>query len=115
MNKQKSKKKIIIIAIIVVVLIVGIIVAKNMASSDTTDQTTFTVKKETFENTIEISGNISAASEQTLQAAGDGTIQKVYVKEGDYVKRGQILIQLDAMEQEYNLAKLDYDIEQTKI
>lgn len=113
---MKNKKRFwIILAIIVAVLIVGIIFARNIASSSSVDQTTFTVRKETFENTIEISGNISAASSQTLKAAGDGTIQKVYVKKGDFVKRGQIIIQLDAMQQEYNLAKLDYDIEQTKI
>ena len=75
----------------------------------------YTVKTEIYENVIEIAGTISAAEQQTLQALSDGTVLAVYVEKGDTVKKGDIIIQLDATEQEYNLAKLDYDMASTKI
>lgn len=47
---------------------------------------TYTVFTETYENTIEISGNISAAEQQQMTASSSGTIEKVYFKEGDIRK-----------------------------
>ncbi len=115
----RSKRKIIKIVIISVVVIalgtVGVFVARKFVSGDSAEVATYKVRQETYENVIEISGNIAAANSQTLQAAGSGTVQAVYVKEGDRVKKGQVIIQLDSTEQQYNLAKLDYDIAQKKI
>lgn len=39
----------------------------------------------------------------------------MYVKEGDEVKKGDVILELDSSEQEYNLASLDYDIAQKKL
>ena len=119
-NRNKSKKgkiiKIVIISVAVIVLgTVGVFVARNAVSGGKKETTTYKVRQETYENVIEISGNIAAASSQTLQAAGSGTVQAVYVKEGDRVKKGQLILELDATEQQYNLASLDYDIAQKKI
>jgi multidrug efflux pump subunit AcrA (membrane-fusion protein) len=50
-----------------------------------------------------------------LQAAGDGTVTAVYVKEGDRVRKGQIILQMDDSEQRYNLARHDYEMEQKQI
>lgn len=112
---SKGRKALIISISIVIILGVGAIVARNVMRGPAEEKVNYTVRKETFENIIEISGNILAASSQSLKAAGAGTVQAVYVKEGDSVKKGQVLIQLDSTEQEYNLAKLDYDIAQKKI
>ncbi|MCR4790303.1 MAG: efflux RND transporter periplasmic adaptor subunit [Treponemataceae bacterium] len=114
--KIKKSIKILLICISAVILLAALIVGIRLETKKSSDDgTVYTVKKETYENIIEISGNISAAESQTLQAAGDGTIQKVYIKEGDYVKKGQLLIELDAVEQRYALAKHEYEMEQTKI
>ncbi|MCR5614264.1 efflux RND transporter periplasmic adaptor subunit [Treponema sp.] len=75
----------------------------------------YTVKKETYENVIEISGTVEAAQEQTLQALSDGTVLAVYVKEGDKVKKGDVIIQLDDTTQVYNLEKHDYNMAATRI
>lgn len=75
----------------------------------------YTVIEEVVENVIEVSGNIAAAQSQELQAAGSGTVIGVYASEGDKVKKGQTLVQLDMEDQEYELARLDYNIAQTKI
>lgn len=75
----------------------------------------YTVKSEVYESIIEIAGTVEAADEQKLQALSDGTVLGVFFKKGDRVKKGDTIIQLDATEQEYNLAKLDYQIDSTKI
>ena len=117
-NKSKKGKiiKIIIISVVVIALgTAGVFVARKLVSGDTVEDKTYRVRQETYENVIEISGNIAAANSQSLQAAGSGTVQAVYVKEGDRVKKGQVILELDATEQQYNLASLDYDIAQKKI
>lgn len=78
-------------------------------------ETSLKVIRETVTNVIEISGTIQAAQTQTLTAAGNGTVTGVYVKVGDKVKKGQVLMELDKSEQEYNLAKHDYDTAQKQI
>ncbi|ULQ60961.1 efflux RND transporter periplasmic adaptor subunit [Brucepastera parasyntrophica] len=75
----------------------------------------YTVRRETFKNIIEISGNIEAAQQQNLQAAGDGTVEQVFVKEGDRVKTGTVLVVLDDTQQQYNLASHDYQMNQDRI
>lgn len=121
-KKQKSKKtkkkniKWIIITIVAVCLVAaGLFFARKSVKGPEAEKVVYTVITETYENVIEISGNISAAQSQELQAAGSGTVQKVYVKEGDKVKKGDVILELDATEQEYNLASLDYDIAQKKL
>ena len=39
----------------------------------------------------------------------------VYVKQGDAFKKNDVIIQMDASEQQYNLAKHDYEMETTRI
>ena len=116
-NSKKGKIiKIVIISVVVIALgTVGVFVARKLVSGGSTEVEIYKVRQETYENIIEISGNISAANSQSLQAAGSGTVQAVYVKEGDRVKKGQVILELDATEQQYNLASLDYDIAQKKI
>lgn len=118
-TKSKPKSKFVKILVICVIILICVFVVafliRNSKKTENQDNQTFMVRKEVFENVIEISGNISAAESQTLQAAGEGTVQKVYVKEGDFVKKGQVIMELDAVEQRYNLAKHEYSMEQTRI
>ncbi len=117
-KKQKGKKALRIWIIVILCLVIaagGVTYARKMNSDTSTAATTYTVKTETYENVIEISGNVSAASSQSIQSSGDGTVTGVYVKEGDYVKKGQVILTMDATEQEYNLAKQDYDMDQKRI
>ena len=73
-------------------------------------QVTYKVREEVYENVIEIAGTVAAAKSQTLQSLNDGTVVGVYKKEGDSVKAGDLIVQLDDTEQQYNLANLDYEI-----
>ena len=68
------------------------------------------MRKETYENVIQIAGTVEAAKSQTLKSLNDGTVVGVYKNEGDTVKKGDLIVQLDDTEQQYNLANLDYEI-----
>lgn len=118
-NKKSSKGINIFITILV---IATLIVCALMASkkfllkiNTNTRDVTYTVRSETYENVIEISGVASAAQEQKLQALSSGTVMDVFVKQGDFVKKGDVILQMDDTTEKYNLAKHDYDMQTTKI
>lgn len=105
----KLLKVLIILIIIGGVVAAGLFIARKTISKNKVANTVYTVTKETYENVIEISGAIAAAQSQTLKASSAGTVTEVYVKQGDTVKKGDIIIQLDDTTERYNLAKHDYE------
>lgn len=108
---MKKKIKIILICVsALVVIAAGLVVLKTVLSSKGTEKVYYTANLETYENIIEISGTVAAAQEQTLQARSAGTVTAVYVKAGDKVKKGDVIIQLDDSEQLYNLEKQEYNM-----
>jgi multidrug efflux pump subunit AcrA (membrane-fusion protein) len=115
--KKKKKKTPLIIGIIITALLAGgclfFFIRKNQGNSGT--EIVFTVREEVYRNVIDISGNIEAAQQQNLQAAGDGTVEAVYVKEGDRVKTGQLLFRLDDSQERFNLASHDFQMDQERI
>ena len=117
-NKKKMKKsvKIILILSIVAVVVAGVLIGlRFFLHKDKNQVQIYTVNKEVYENVIEISGTVSAAQQQTLNALGAGTVKAVYVKAGDTVKKGDVLVQLDDSEEVYNLEKHDYNMATTKL
>jgi len=113
---KKKLVKIFIIIFFSLLLIAGLLVGlRFFLNKESSELTIYQVKKETYENVIEISGTVAAAQEQTLQALSAGTVLGVYVKAGDTVKKGDVLIQLDDTTEQYNLAKHDYDMATKKI
>lgn len=116
MTKNK-KKTVVTITIISLLLIIGagLFFGRKFLKKAAAVNTTYTVREETYENIIEISGTVSAAQSQTLQALSSGTVTGVFVKAGDKVKKGDILIQLDDTTEKYNLAKHDFDMDTTRI
>lgn len=115
MTKKSKLQLIIICSAVFIVISTGLTITRKLLSKKTNKNIVYHVKKETYENCIEIAGTVSAAEEQTLQALGAGTVINVFVKKGDRLKKGDIIIQLDSTEQEYNIAKLDYDMAASKI
>ena len=115
-KKMKKSVKIILIIAIVAVVVAGVLVGLRFFLHKDSNQTQiYTVNKEVYENVIEISGTVSAAQQQTLNALGAGTVKAIYVKEGDTVKKGDVLVQLDDSEEVYNLEKHDYNMATTKL
>lgn len=127
MNKEKKEKKttkkkmnkylkrFLIFIIVLAVIIIGLIITRRVRSKAKVQNVTYTVTQETYENVIEISGVVSAAKSQNLQALSSGTVVGVYVKQGDHVKKGDVILQLDDTTEKYNLARHEYDMETTRI
>lgn len=116
MNKKRNVIffKIIVIGVIIVAAGGSATIIRNLTKNPQTEQT-YQVHSETVENIIEIAGTISAAQEQKLQAAGDGTVTGVYVKAGDIVKKGDCIMSLDDTAQRFDIDQQDYLIEQAQI
>ena len=117
-GKKKMKKgvKILIICAVLMLIAGGVLVAlRFILNKDSNQVVTYTVNREVYENVIEISGTVSAAEQQTLNALGAGTVMAVYVKAGDTVKKGDVLVQLDDSEEVYNLENHDYKMATTKL
>ena len=55
----------------------------------------FEVKPENFEHYIEVQANIKTRQNVLLYPESNGTLRKVYVKEGQKVKKGKLLAQID--------------------
>ncbi len=113
---MKKKIKIIIICAAILLVIGAVLfILKSLLNNKSTEKVYYTANLETYENIIEISGTVAAAQEQTLQARSAGTVTAVYVKAGDKVKKGDVIIQLDDSEQLYNLEKQEYNMATKKL
>lgn len=84
----------------------------------TTPVTIDTVASKTFEHFFEVHGNVEVENNAALFAEAPGTIKKIHVKEGQSVKKGDLIISLDAgpmesgikeLEKGYELAKTVYE------
>lgn len=115
MSKKKGFKIIIVVVVILVLIVFGLFGLRFFLNKPSAQDEIYTVRVETYENIIEISGTVAAAQQQTLQALSAGTVVAVNVQAGDKVKKGDIILQLDDTTEQYNLAKHDYDMTTTRI
>lgn len=73
------------------------------------------VYESVFTTEIDISGHVEAYDTQSVQFRSAGSIQGIYVQEGDRVIKGQLLAEVDSTNQEYNVSDLEWRIEKAKI
>ncbi|WP_183560352.1 efflux RND transporter periplasmic adaptor subunit [Mucilaginibacter sp. SP1R1] len=64
-------------------------------SSKTTDVSTVAIQPSTFTNYVQIQGKIDAQDNITAYPQSPGSITAIYVKVGQHVGKGQVLVQLD--------------------
>lgn len=67
--------------------------------------TTFAVQKRDVEVILEATGTVSALNSVEIRPQVASVIQKVHIREGQFVSAGQLLFTLDARADEVNLAK----------
>lgn len=68
---------------------------KKSTSSATFTTITTTVKKGNIENSVQVIGTSALVYEQKMQFSQAGKVAKILFKEGDIVKRGDIMAELD--------------------
>ncbi len=89
----------------------------NMDSSALTEKkkgrliTTFTTTVQSFTNYIDIQGNAESDLNVAVSAEMGGEVMKVLVEEGDVVKQGQLLVQLDDALLQKEMADLEIGLE----
>ncbi|NRD18908.1 efflux RND transporter periplasmic adaptor subunit [Winogradskyella eckloniae] len=71
----------------------------KIKSLDTTQNvpliTTFTAKAEKFEHHLDLQGNVTTKNLLTITPEYNGILTRVYVKEGQRVRKGQVLAKID--------------------
>ncbi len=72
------------------------------------------VIKEDHTPSIDVSGVVSPIETQNVNFKANGRITSVLVKEGDIVKKGEILATIDSSDIEYQLANIDLEIDIAK-
>jgi len=90
----------IIVALVVGILILRIKQQKDLAKAGKPPKVTpmvnvVTVKPITLQQTLEVTGNLRSNQDINLGSKISGRVAEVLVKEGDRVKRGQAVVQLD--------------------
>jgi HlyD family secretion protein len=101
-----KKKIIIILSIVIVLLAIVFVNIKKSGSKGTTVQTD-KVKKQSVTQTVTASGKIQPQTEVKVSANVSGKIIRLGVKEGDRVKKGQFLVELDK-------ARYEADVQQAE-
>ena len=100
-------------------LIVLIFIIKSLIPTSTAKGTfitrEITVKSGSIENSIKVIGNTKITDQQTLTFGQEGTVQKVYVKEGQAVKQGDLLAELDKKTLSNNMSQQSLSIQNARI
>lgn len=68
-----------------------------------------------YSQVIDLSGSVEAFQIQTVVFRSTGAVTAVYVKEGDLVKKGDLLATIDDTSQKYNLANIESKIEEARL
>ena len=117
-------KKILIISSIVIALLVGCrFVSVKIAENDRAKMMALSaiptvqlqeVEKKEIYKSIEIPGRIQSSDKVDLVARIDGYLQKKHFKEGDFVKKGQVLLTIEPAQYLNNLNRAKADLENAK-
>ncbi len=120
-KSSRSRKKVITCSIVGVIIVAiaagGFILTKNNASqnSPATAQRTARVTKGNIEVSITGSGTITSANTADLMSNVAGKIIKAYFKEGDVVKKGDLLYEIDDNDAQLNIQKIENSISQANL
>lgn len=110
-----SKKKLIISAIIILLIATATIIGINISNSrntkgTTVEQKTATVRKGEVSVAVSGSGPISSSEKYTLTSNVNGTLTKSYFKDGDKVKSGELIFEIDDKDAKLQIKQLENSI-----
>jgi HlyD family secretion protein len=108
---MSSKKKIIIALVVIVVLGALGYFAVNKEKGNSKDVQTSTVERGQVIHKVAASGRIQPVVEVAVSADVAGRVVRMAVKEGDWVKKGQFLAQLDATRYQADVERAEQVLE----
>lgn len=83
-----------------ILLIVGFYAYRYFSPADTVEYITDTVKRQNIQKVVNATGEVRAIELVTVGAQASGKIEKLYVKVGDQVKKGDMIAQIDSTTQQ---------------
>ncbi|MCR5178144.1 MAG: efflux RND transporter periplasmic adaptor subunit [Lachnospiraceae bacterium] len=112
----KKKKHVVrwIILALIVVAVIYFIIKSRMAGSAPMQVETAEVTKGSIEETVTISGTVTASTNKTYYADLTATINSVPVKTGDRIKKGDLIIDYDADELALTKRQAELNVEQAE-
>jgi len=99
-------KKIILIILSGVAVLVAVIMLKNCSGSKAMPVTTEKVQRRSIIETVSANGKIQPEVEVKISSDVSGEIVELYVKEGDQVKKGDLLCRINPLIYESNLNRM---------
>lgn len=121
---QKNKRNILIIAIIILVGLLSlffIIRLKNKAPEETAETglgvavETEAVKKEDFEIIYNYSGRVEYKDKKKISPRIGGEIREIYLREGEEIKKGELLAKIDDREIKNNLSTAQAALQEAEL
>lgn len=88
---------------------------KNKAASGSGQPRTAIVVKGELSNSIEGSGPIASSTRKEISPKAASTVEKIYFKEGDTVKKGDLMFELDDTDALLNIESTKDNLEQTRL
>ncbi|MBQ9862567.1 MAG: efflux RND transporter periplasmic adaptor subunit [Lachnospiraceae bacterium] len=109
MFNLKNKKKVIIAAgVIVAAAAVG---GTWLSANAATQVSSYTVERGAVDRILEVNGNVETQEKETYYSKVNAKIGSVNVKEGDFVKKGDVLVSFDEEEIDYMLKLEELKVE----
>lgn len=109
--KRKRKRWIIALSILIVVVVILSFAARRKKGVEVETEV---VEKRDLTAIVSASGQVKAKKTVNISANSMGTITSLAVKEGDYVKLGQFLLQIDPVPLELQLERLKASLSAAK-
>lgn len=128
-KSRKKKRKLIFTWIIILILIGGVSYIYNFYNTNrrlpwtpesaiakgVKTYTDIKVMKEESSPVVNINGVLEANDLQDVVLRSSGAIKTINVKEGDVVKKGDILVTVDDSSEQYNIANIESQIKNAKL
>lgn len=112
----KHKKPIIIISVAALVAIgIIILLSRRTLAAGSTQQRTATVRRGDISTTITGSGPVASSNRIKITSKVAGTISAVNFKEGDAIKAGDVLVEIDSPDARTNVEKSKNSLSQAQL
>ncbi len=112
----KSHKRYVFIAIVLLFFVVRWWISSTTSTTTTAAATqTYTVANGTIENTLKLIWTTKITNMQTLVFWAEGKVTNIYVKEGDKVKAGQLLAEIDKKSLSISLSQQALSIQNARL
>ncbi|AZN39874.1 efflux RND transporter periplasmic adaptor subunit [Paenibacillus albus] len=107
-----------VLGIGVVLVAAAVVVYLKMDKKEkpvTQAQATTQVVKGTIDVSVSGTGSLAPVSRETIKGSAQGTVEKVYVKEGDVVKKGDVLLTIEGEDNSDKIKSEQVNLESKKL